>query len=478
MCVDFTSAAVKEGISNIRPAIEVEVYTSFEKCEAELADLHNQTQNTNPFLTVDMLKLWWQHFGKKKSLYIILFRDERKAVGFAPFYRVYRHPLRIIECHLIGDGFSSYLDMVCKSGYEQLMLEALFRHFKSLSTGVIIHFNDINDRFSRFYSLLYDRLKEPNYEHASVIKLYPCPLSFLGDNWADFFKSQRGYQHRRDLRQKFQRLSSTMGNFRFREVTDCAELPILFPKLEQLHNERFRQTLSFHGQQRIFQLLSSVMDKMLGSHLLLFVSELDDMPLSFSLGFRMGKFFTGYKMAFDPAFAALSLGNLQMAEVMEKLISKGFEYMDFSKGEAPYKRFWSNDETTCYLFHFGFNLNMIGSWYFQSLDGRIKFIGYLKKRGYNDKIKQLLERLKRGKSFSSTQNPVRLEEIPTPHNLDRANLPQWSYQTIRDLPVDVRYLIIKCGLKSKLSLMRIDNLPSQRKLLLISEDNKSYRLKY
>ena len=457
--------------------MEIEVYTSFDECESELGLLTAQTDNDNPFLRLDWLKSWWAHFNQGKSLYLILCRSEGRVVGFIPFYRISRPALRLNEYFLLGDGLSSYLDMICIHGYEERMADFLFEHFDKMPSSTILHFRDINDRFSRLFLLLSKEAGKDKWL-SSCFKLYPCPLATLGSNWDDFFKSQRDRKSRYNL-QRSERLFVKVGNLKFREVTNPAELDNLFPQLERIHSERFSQTVNplFKGQFRSF--LSWALANMLASGLSLSVEELDDTPVGFLMGFKMGEVFVDFAPAFDPAFSSLSLGNIHLMRLLAKKTSEGFRYFDFSKGEDRYKRQWSNGETANYLFRFGLNLSPIGRCYYNLLRFKLECIIKLRSKGYNVKIKHLIARLRKWKITSYQEDNYQIEEILIPFDMDRRNLPTWSYKIIRNLPIGVRKSTINFMVKSKIGPFRIDNRPSERTVMMVPEaGDHMYRVRY
>ncbi len=455
-------------------AMEVIIYEYFDECEDILRDLENRAQNNNPFLSVDWLKLWWEHFGRDKSLYIMIIVDNGDPIGFAPFYLIRNS--RIKSFHLIGSGFSSYLDMNCVTGYEHKMLESIFLHFKSSGTAVLINFHDINDRFSKFFPAIIDNLKMSG-SHVSSFQLYPCPLAALGDNWNNFLKKVRSKKSRSNLKRS-DRLLSKLGNLKFREITNTDELNNIVPDLKLIHNDRFKETVNplFKCEKGLF--LIDVLKQMLFSRISLSVLELDSEPISFIIGFKMGDVFIDFAPAFDPAFKFYSLGHIHLMRLMENKCDEGFRYFDFSKGEGDYKRQWSNDETNSYLFRFGLNLNRLDNWYLKAMDYLFKLFIFLRERGINNKIKHLIVKLSKWTLFNK-EKKIKLIRRPLKPEFLTQDLPRFSYQVIRDLPIEVRKAIFGIGMKENITLMRIILQPELRRLNLFdTEKEEEYLIRY
>ncbi|OPX19022.1 MAG: hypothetical protein BZ151_11465, partial [Desulfobacca sp. 4484_104] len=442
--------------------LSFEVYDNFPACEPTLQRLAQRLQHPNPFLQPEWLNLWWEYFGAGKSLYIMVCRHNGEAIGYAPFYRIYRSALGLHEYYLLGDGYSSYLDLACPQGYEDTFLSALFLHFQNLSSGAIVQFRDINNRFSYFYQALENAWKQ-KLNNGMCFNLYSCPLVTFAGNWDEFYKNRHGSKARKNLRRKIERLTQTLGSFCFRRVTDPGELDYLLPHLERMHGERFTKTVNIVLKGQKLLLLRSALSKMLNDNLYLFVSELDNCPISFLIGFKMGATFIAFIMAFDPAFSLLALGHVQLIRIMEAINQEGYTVFDFSKGDAEYKRYWSNAETTSHMFRFGFQLSRPGQMYYRLLNGTLEALVYLRHQGYNRTIKHWLARLRQGDLLRKEASAVKIEELKDQVGVTRPeDYPEWSYRIIRGLSPEVRSAIIKCVIKTETSQLRVDHRPQQR----------------
>lgn len=53
----------------------VEVHDDFSTCEAIIRDVYARARHANPFLESDWLKLWWAHFGGKRSLHLLVIKQ-------------------------------------------------------------------------------------------------------------------------------------------------------------------------------------------------------------------------------------------------------------------------------------------------------------------------------------------------------------------------------------------------------------------
>ena len=72
--------------------------------------LLSKSDSDNLFLSFDWLSTWWKHFGKGKSLYILLASIDGQPVAIAPLMKTREAIFRTLQ--FIGTGRSDYLDFI------------------------------------------------------------------------------------------------------------------------------------------------------------------------------------------------------------------------------------------------------------------------------------------------------------------------------------------------------------------------------
>ncbi len=422
----------------------VKVFDNFSVCEETMRGVLERSGNFNPFVSVEWLKLWWSHYGREKSsIYIIIFEDNDRAVGFVPLYKIRHRLLRLNEFRLIGAPQASYLDLVCDPGLEPSAIRALIQHFNSLPTPSILQVSDVNSRFSRCFDALQEAVKS-GHVTGEIFELYPCPYASIESGWDDFFSRQRDRKSRYNLRRSEKQLSKH-GGVLFRELLAPAEIAEIFPKLIRIHSERFGSTLNPLFNQKNRRFFQSALQQLVGNGASVSVIELDNSPISFLIGFKMGLVFVDYAPAFDPAFDKLSLGNIHLMKLIEAKAKEGCEIFDFSKGEAKYKRWWAAEQSLSYLFLLSFNPNLGAKVLVTFYRTRLRLILWLRNRGYNQKLKQLFGTARRFFRGNPKRSNVSISKLPK-GELYGASGPSksipWSYSTVYALPLTIRRVIV------------------------------------
>jgi len=459
--------------------LDIDIYDNFQDCEAHLQYLIELTRNNNPFLSLEWLKLWWEYFGNSKQLYIFIFRHKDILVGFAPFYRVYQPLLGLYQYHLVGSGFSSYLDLVCLPGYEVSLIKSLFSYFKTKGHAAIVYFRDINNRFSHLFIPILDSTKEKDIK-ATLHKLDVCPLAILGDKWEKYFSQQRDGKSRYKLK-KYNQLLSQLGEVKIRDVTDPSEFIMLLPDIERLHKERFKgKGLTLFTEERL-PFLIAVLHNLLGKQASVSILELDGTLVSFLIGFNMGETYIDFAKAFDPAFASLRLGQVHLRHLIERKMKAKITCFDFSKGDYSYKREWSNDETATFLFRFGINISKLRFWWSTLLFNIIFYQKRLTLHCRREVTKYWKKLFRKVENFLSLKKKkLYVQEIfINDANIDYGRIQRRSHNVIKNIPPHIRRDIIEFILNSDKELPWIILQKSQKSIVFISEDLSSgYRLSF
>lgn len=465
------------------------VCSDLESCRAAINNIIDESKLQNPFLSYDWLRIWCRHFiSAPKSLHILLFIEGDKKVGFAPFYKIRRRFFGLYEYHIVGASHASYLDVPCLHGYENKVLSSLIEHFHSLPHGAIVYLCDINDRFSRSFNVLKETFWCCN--NSAILTLYTCPLAALPRDWDQYYIRQRNKKSRKNLKRS-ETLMSQLGSFQVRDVTNVAEFRNINKELQRIHAERFSHTLNslFCGNNADF--FSDVLELLGTKDVCLSVAELDGVKVSFFLGFRMGNVFIDYAPAFDPAFEKLSIGTLHLANLIKTTLYNGFDFFDFSKGDASYKRWWANDETRNYLLVRGFNLGFRGKIFYRLQLLKFKIALWLRIKGFSGKIKRALRmgiRLLRQyfgivSKFIEPAAPVsiKVEEVPRSYMSQKnfSKLQPWSYSLIWMLPLLVRKTVIELILKQSDGWIKISADDKAKEVLIVMErSDVLYRVCY
>jgi CelD/BcsL family acetyltransferase involved in cellulose biosynthesis len=78
----------------------------------------------------------------------------------------------------------------------------------------------------------------------------------------------------------------------------------------------------------------------------IFIAYLGDRPAAFTIGTVCDKTYTSDFLGYDPQYRDYSVGTVLQCALIERCCNEGVEVIDFSAGDANYKRRFGNDQTT------------------------------------------------------------------------------------------------------------------------------------
>lgn len=293
------------------------------------------SETNTVFQTREWFQCWWEAFGCRHRLLFCSTFDGDEPAGLAPFAR------RGDAGHTLafaGDHHADYLDFVARGDRHAVLA--------SMLTELLLQDEDWSDLMlrnlpagSETVAGLRDLCAELGL-YCLREAMVPCPTLLIDGHEAQV-KRLATSAH---LRRTVNRLRR-MGRLTVREIGDAAEARALLPTFFDQHIRRWRdtETPSLFLKPANREFYSLLVERMLPTGMLLFtVAELDGRPISFHLGFDYGGRVLWYKPSYEPALAHYSPGVVQIAHLLEYALERGRAELDFSLGDEPFKRRYTN----------------------------------------------------------------------------------------------------------------------------------------
>jgi CelD/BcsL family acetyltransferase involved in cellulose biosynthesis len=172
-----------------------------------------------------------------------------------------------------------------------------------------------------------------------------CPYMLIDAPWSEMV-ARRSPSTRRTFRNRQSRLKrlSTEG-LRVRIIENPGLEPGLLERLIALEAQKHvRGQLSFPFLGKYPDVFRSLFDT-LGPRgwCSIALMELGERLLVWHLLFRCGQKLWWYLTAYDPKFARLSPGTMLVPAMIDYGFARGFQELDFLRGEEPYKMRWMTD---------------------------------------------------------------------------------------------------------------------------------------
>jgi len=329
-----------------------------------------------PFATSAWLELWWRHYGEQRLLvndrfFVHTLRDESGTLrAIAPLMLTERPgtgPLRARTVAFFGadKSITELRGMICAPEMEEPAVRSLLAHFRSCA--------DEWDWFTwhgvRRGSEAYQTLNsEPNYQWTRETTDHVLALP---GSWQEF-RGSRSRNIKESLRKCYNSLKRDGHEFRFRVVSDPAELPEALARFMALHALRAEASelvphANVFAEHRARDLLSGIAAKPSPAlSLRVFQLEIEGRVVAARLGFVMADELYLYFSGFEPAWGKYSVMTTTVAETLKWAVEQRIKSVNLSPGTDISKTRWGASAITT---HNGVwvSSSRRGQWVFRAL---------------------------------------------------------------------------------------------------------------
>ena len=310
----------------------------FDSVQDEWEQILPECLTNTIFVTPQLQKLWWGHFGQQSELRILSVRDGNELLGIAP--------LMCVEGVLsfVGDrDLFDYQDFVVRQGREAEFFGILSEYLVNLRW----HRLELTSVPQGSPTLDYiPGLADGTGVTVEVREEDVTPVVPLPSTW-DEYVAALGKKDRHELRRKLRRLERA-GNahqsmcddkgafpgcmqdfFRLLRASSPEKSRFLTPQRERFF-EDFALELSTRGQLRLYFL------------------QVDGVRVASCICFDYGGAYLLYNSGYDPDYASLSVGLINKALCIREAIEAGRRSFNFLKGTERYKYDLGGRNTTVY----------------------------------------------------------------------------------------------------------------------------------
>ena len=280
---------------------------------------------------------WWNAFESEGDLHLIKFKRAGQTIGLAPFYVDQWFGLPRFRLLATGDTCTDYVDLVCDPAHYECCVLSLAEYIRSKKFSVVELECTKDDRLAT--SLKQHLDENYNCDHRVVEPAWRLQLK---DNWDEFKK-----QTKQSLRRKINKALRRIDSDEF-EISSSTEMSIedAFETFSDLHTRRFESM----GKPGVFAdpkfkefLKSAVVDfDRNGKCEIVFASH-EGKTIASQLYFISANGFQLYQSGYVPDAMKLEPGHLLFTWMAKKAIDRGDSYLDFLRGNEPYKEYWGAD---------------------------------------------------------------------------------------------------------------------------------------
>jgi CelD/BcsL family acetyltransferase involved in cellulose biosynthesis len=306
--------------------------------EADWRALMERAADPTPFQSFEWQATWWKHHGRGR-LWVLAAYDGDALVGLMPLHimRYRATPLR--QVRFLGAPLSDFQEILAARGFEPVVRDAFVAHLAAHSRRWdLCDFADQRKGTSLTEGSMPEGLR-PVLVHHRV-----CPYVPLNATWDEFVKRLSKNMRTNVGRRRRQVAKQFRAEY---DVATDETLTTAMEELFRLHNARWRRrgvAGAFAGE-RMQAFHHDVARKFLQrGWLRLHRLRLDGETRAAFYCFQLGARVYYYLSGFDVAFGKYSIGNVLMAQAIERAITDGATEFDLLRGDETYKFAWKAEE--------------------------------------------------------------------------------------------------------------------------------------
>ncbi len=391
--------------------------TELAELSVEWRELFHRIGCRTPFVSVDWIDAWWNHWGARHHLWVVTVRNETgRLVAVAPFY-LRRSCFGVFGSRVLcflGDRNvgSDHLNVLVEPAYEESAIEAI-------AELVVAHrgewdFLELADSEEASPTLcrLSQQLQARGMTRL-VTRTIDCPFTPLPATFEQYLAGLSA-----NLRYNFRRRWRALERegVKFVSYQGGNEFYVRFCDLVHLHRLRFldQDRVSSFLAPKVQAFHAEALQRMAAGGLArLFTLEIGSHTIAALYGFSAGRTFSFYQSGMDPAWARLSAGLVLMGCSIREAIHNGHDTFDFLRGDETYKFQWATQSRKAVTLCF-FDRRVrsrLARWRFQALS-QLAWVKRLARRT----IKAILRLLPKGEGGINGPRP----EGTVPHKEEQA----------------------------------------------------------
>lgn len=312
--------------------------------------LLSQSRSDSIFLTWEWVFNWWQVYGQRKELCVLVLRDQNgDIIAIAPFYVRKEKVLKSFSTHEVrflgtGEDVSpDYLDLIIMKDREEEAIDAFMKYISRKDGWDVLNLTDMLST-----SISYAILKKAASDNGLIVErseCASCPYIQLPSSWDEYIEGL-STNMRYNVRRRMRNLEK---NFKTRYFIwqDIEGLQNAMERLAFLHNKRWEEKSSIHSfSSKEYNAFHQAVAKEFvpKGWLQLSCLELDGEIVGILYDYRYKNKIYYYQGGFDPSFYKYSLGLVLRAYVIQKAIEDGIKEIDLLKGGYDHKYKWTESD--------------------------------------------------------------------------------------------------------------------------------------
>jgi glycosyltransferase involved in cell wall biosynthesis/CelD/BcsL family acetyltransferase involved in cellulose biosynthesis len=319
----------------------------FRKIKKIWTYLVEKDDEATPFQTYSWNKAWWDTYGKKKQLFIVLLHRSSKPLALFPFMIVNEKFLNftIKRVQFIGTGESDYLVPILNLKPKSAWFYAITCLFKNNKNWHLIELQRIPFTSKAFYGLKKFFSESNSFQITRKDKhCQACPIVKIDGEWNDFILKEKSKKTIKKINHKYSLLSKC-GTISFMFIREREAIENILKKIAEVEHKSWKKNsetalfLSSKDHEFMLKVCSEFAEK---GKLRILGILLDNRLITYRIGYLFKNKFYSYSTSYDPDYKKFSPGILLLKDTIQSCFMNKVSEYDHGRGEEKFKMEWSN----------------------------------------------------------------------------------------------------------------------------------------
>lgn len=324
---------------------QVSTLDAFCALRADWNALATADSRASVFLTWEWLYSWWEVYGAKRQLSVLLAKDDRGQLrGIAPLMKCWTRigpvPVRTVQFIGAHSTASEYLDFIAAQDDKEQVARTFLSYLCDKKAWDLFLFHQVPDDSATRW-MLTEQIP-PGGLHVSPLETQPSLYIPLPSHW-DAYLTRLKHHARNDIRRYRRRLETAGGYQIVDRSNDPDQALVDFETLHLARMQNARRVTSFSSSDfRRFHALVASRCAERGRLRMVFLT-IGGRNVGALYGFVFNERFFFYNSGFDPTFRDQNVATVLLSHCIENSITAGLREFDFL-GPGDYKTRWGVDE--------------------------------------------------------------------------------------------------------------------------------------
>lgn len=315
-------------------------YKQFKLIKDEWNELVSNSEHDHVFFTHEWFDCWWQAFGFKQQLYIIILKEQDKPVAIAPFMlnkkTIRGLPVKIVQ--FMANDDSPRCDIITKKYFIKvekvfILIADLLLSSKPKWTLVLLENIERDSATIKSFKKIF---KERNIKYTCDSKLF-SPWIAINIDWEAFYGSLKRQAKKKvnNVRNRIQKLGKVQIK-QFGDAEKMREMSVISKKAWKY--KEGKSYLNRDDRRMFFERFSRMAQEQ--GRLSIWILYISGRPVAYEYHLRYDHKEIALLAEFDQDYSACSPGAFLDYTIVKQLFESGIKEYDLGGSLDQYKKKW------------------------------------------------------------------------------------------------------------------------------------------